>query len=83
MNRKPINNHPEYEIGIDGIVWRVEPTKYADKRFGPVPRPIKPVMMGGAIGNRYPHVKLGGVKRANRSILSLMKEHWPELESEK
>lgn len=72
---RPIPGFPKYAIEADGTVWRVTPSQL-DRRFGPVPRRVKPLMMGDP-GRRQPAVKLYSCGVAfSRTIRSLVRQVW-------
>lgn len=74
---KPVHGWPEYAITPTGQVWRVKPEPRIDARRGPVPRIVKPVMMGSKRHKRSPAVSLSapGVI-VSRTVRSLVREHF-------
>lgn len=74
-NSRPVPCFPEYAIEPDGTVWRLAPS-HLDARYGPVPRRVQPVMMGGP-GVKHPAVKLAvnGVS-VSRTVRSLVRQTW-------
>jgi hypothetical protein len=74
---RPVPCFPGYAIERDGTVWRLAPS-HLDARYGPVPRRVKPLMMG-SVGRKSPAVKLtiNGVP-FSRTVRSLVRQAWEE-----
>jgi hypothetical protein len=75
----PVIDWPEYAITPDGQVWRTEPHARLDCLHGPVPRKLKPVMMGVAPKRLHPSIVLSRDGwRMSRTIAALIRQHFGE-----